>query len=88
MSKRKTWNETFLGSTFEGFLPIVVIAFFWFYITGTGEVNAVVLPTPAMVWNTLTTKVLNGTLFSGSTLQEKEKLIQLCFLHQQWCGTH
>ena len=64
MSKRKTWNETFLGSTFEGFLPIVVIAFFWFYITGKGEVNTVVLPTPAMVWNTLTTKVLNGTLFS------------------------
>ena len=64
MSKRREWNETFIGSAFEGLLPIVVIAFLWFYITGTGEVNTVVLPTPAMVWNTLTTKVLNGTLFS------------------------
>ncbi len=64
MGKRKTWNETILGSTFEGFIPIVIIAFFWFYTTGTGKVNTVVLPTPIMVWNTLTTRILNGTLFS------------------------
>ena len=64
MNNRKQLQNNIWVASFEGFLPIIVIAFVWTYITKLGTVNTVVLPTPAMVWNTLSAKIVNGSLFS------------------------
>ena len=64
MIRKKQWNDTFIGSTFEGFLPIILLFAVWFYVVNKGTVNTVVLPTPEMVLKTLSTKLTNGSLIS------------------------
>ena len=64
MNKKKQWNDTIIGSTFEGFLPIFLIFAIWFYVVNKGTVNTVVLPTPEMVLRTLSTRIANGSLVS------------------------
>ncbi|WP_242871192.1 ABC transporter permease [Pseudobutyrivibrio sp. YE44] len=64
MSRRKQWNDTVIGSTFEGFIPIIFLFTLWIYVVNKGTVNTVVLPTPNMVLNTLSTKIVNGSLLA------------------------